>query len=221
MGRQRLNLKYLSIDLTHACNLSCDFCGKRINERRGAHMTKDQLAVVLKFVTGYKIMHISGGEPLVHPYFNAMMRMILERFNRVAIATNGIALSRVDKDIYDKLGFHISVYPGVNDDIVSATISHSNVIHRKAAEYYDPCFDPDLSDEDAKRVYTGCVFSMAKVIVDKVYACCHGETVEYFYDVGEMGVTVDENWRKKLQEIERWKACKHCFIAPRSYGYAK
>ncbi len=96
-----MNLKYLSIDLTHACNLSCDFCGKRINERRGAHMTKDQLAVVLKFVTGYKIMHISGGEPLVHPYFNAMMRMILDTITLYSIwmgrvgSTMTIKISRI------------------------------------------------------------------------------------------------------------------------------
>lgn len=206
-----MNLKYLSIDLTQACNLSCTFCGKRTNERDGKHMTTDQLAVVLKFVTGYKTMHVSGGDPLVHPRFNDMMRMILEKFNHVVVTTNGIALNRVYKDVYDKLNFLVSVYPGMNDDIVDATISHSNVTHRKAVEYFDPYFDPDLSDDAAKRTYAGCVLSMAKVIGDRIYACCHAETVEHFHG-GELGVRVGPDWRSRLQAIDKWKACKHCFI---------
>ena len=149
-----------------------------------------------------------------------MMRMILEKFNHVVVTTNGLALDRVYEDVYDKLNFLVSVYPGVNDHIVSSVSSHSNVTCRSIAEYFDPLYDPDLNDEDAKRVYAGCVLSMAKVIGSKVYACCHGELVEHFYDVGEMGVAVDENWMAELEKVERWKACKHCYVVPhRSYGY--
>ena len=206
-----MNLSYLSIDLTQACNLNCNFCGKRISERNGRHMTEDQLGVVLKLVTGYKTMHVSGGDPLVHPFFNSMMRTILEKFNHVVVTTNGLALNRVYKDVYDKLNFLISVYPGVNDDIVDSVSSHSNVTCRHTAEYFDPHYDPNLNDEDAKRVYAGCVLSMAKAIGGKIYACCHAETVEHFYG-GELGVTIGLDWKKRLQAIDRWKACKHCFI---------
>jgi len=203
-------LRYLSIDLTHACNLNCDFCGKRINERDGKHMTQEQLAVVLKFVTGYQSVRISGGEPLVHPHFNDMMRTLLEHFNQINIATNGIALGRVGKDVYDKVNFLVSVYPGVNDAALST--ADSNVYPVEIREFYDPHYDPNLSDEEAKRTYAGCVLSMTKVIGDKVYACCHAETVEHFYG-GTMGVKIEPDWRNELQKIERWRACKHCFVA--------
>ena len=98
-------LNYLSLDITHACNLNCSFCSKRISARNGKHMTADQLEDVLKFVTGYKTMHVSGGDPLVHPFFNSMMRTILEKFNHVVVTTNGLALNRVYEDVYNKLNF--------------------------------------------------------------------------------------------------------------------
>jgi len=211
-------LKFLSVDLTHACNLNCDFCGKRVSERDGKHMTKQQLGVLLKFAAPhYQTIRISGGEPLVHPHFNSMMRMLLEYFSQINIATNGIALNRVDKDIYDKLNFLVSVYPGVNDDALDA--SHSNVYPIKVHEYFDPRHDPDLDDGAAKRVYAGCVLSMAKVVGDRVYACCHAETSEHFYSIGKVGVKVGPDWIEELQEVDTWKACKHCFVAHRSYGY--
>ena len=215
-------LRYLSLDLTHACNLNCSFCGKRISERDSTHMTQEQLAVVLKFVAPlYQTIRISGGEPLVHPHFNAMMRMMLGHFGQINIATNGIALNRVSIDICDRLDFLVSVYPGVNDGAIGLATSHSNVYRIEVNEYYDPHYDPDLDDESARRVYEGCVLSMAKVIGDKIYACCHAETVEHFYDIGEVGVKIDKDWIEKLQQVDTWKACKHCFIAHRSYGYTK
>jgi len=181
-------------------------------------MTEEQLGLLLKFVAPpHQTIRICGGEPLIHPHFNPMMRMLLNHFNQINIATNGIALDTVDRDIYDRLNFLVSVYPGVNDHILNA--SHSNVYPVKVHEYYDPHYNPGLDDEAAKRVYAGCVLSMSKVIGDKVYACCHAETSEHFYDIGEMGVKIGPNWIEELQQIDRWEACKHCFIAHRSYGW--
>lgn len=221
-------LAYLTIDITYACNLNCAFCSKRISERHDyKHMTEEQLAVVLKFVAPhYKIVHITGGEPLVHPQFNSMMRVLLERFERVVVTSNGIALDTVDKDIYDRLNFLVSVYPGVNDDVVDLVEPHSNVVCRRESKtspgLCDPHYDPDIgSDEECKRVYAGCCYSYAKVVGSRVYPCCHGETMETFYGVKETGVTIDENWIENLQQVGGWRACRHCFLAyPQPYRRA-
>lgn len=212
-------LAYLTIDITYACNLRCPFCSKRIGQRNGKHMTDEQFAVVLKFVIPhYKIIHITGGEPLMHPRFNSMMRKLLELDKKVVVTTNGIALSNVDKNIYDKLNFLVSVYEGINDDVVNQVESYSNVICRRelisAPGLCDPYYDPDIdSDEECKHVYAGCRYSYAKVIGDKAYACCHAETSETFYGVEGLGVRISASWIGDLQQKDNWKACRHCFLA--------
>lgn len=216
-------LTYLSIDITYACNLRCGFCSKRVGERDSNHMaqemTEEQLVVVLKFVAQhYKIVHITGGEPLMHPHFNPMMRMLLKKFDKVIVTTNGTMLDRVDKDIYDKLNFLVSVYPGINDDVVNLVEPCSNIVCRResvtAPSLCDPRHDPSIDgDEECKRVYAGCCYPMAKVIGDKIYACCHSETSETFYGVAAMGVRISKNWIEELQQIENWRACRHCFLA--------
>ena len=211
--------QWLSIDLTHRCNLSCAFCGKRVPERRHTafSMTIPQIQAVCKHFH-QRVIRVSGGEPLVHPRFNEIAKMLLNHYEEVNVATNGLLLDRVDPDIFPRINFLVSIYPGVNDEAVQFAQGKDNVYAVRVKQLYDPLYNPYLSDDEAHAAYLSCPYIQIKVIRDQVYGCCHAETSERFYDTLTCHTYVGKNWLGGLSRLPIWKACKHCFMArPKPY----
>ena len=200
-------LRWQSIDLTHRCNLNCDWCGKRTHES-DYEMTMAQMDNMLRYIQlPITSIHVSGGEPLIHPQFNAMMYKLLTRFNFITIATNGTMINHVSPALIadPRVNLLISYYSGRKHE----NSEHSDVT---PARFYDPRHDPDLDDDAAKLVYEHCAYHQIKVIGDKVYDCCHAETVERVSG-GVYHAIVGPDWQVELESITRWPACKHCFIS--------
>lgn len=206
-------LRWQSIDLTHKCNLHCDWCGKRTHESN-YEMTGAQLDNMLRHINlDTRVLRISGGEPLMHPKFVEFAERLLVRFSLLNVATNGILLQQIPEDVrlHSRINYLVSDYTGK----MSWSGAYTLVTPKG---FYDPGYDPDLGDDDAKLVYNRCPYIQIKVIGDKAYDCCHAETIERIYG-GNYGAMVGPLWKQDLEAIERWQACKHCFIArPKPYG---
>ncbi|MEO5678658.1 MAG: radical SAM protein [Acidimicrobiales bacterium] len=75
-------------ELTSACNLKCDFC---LVEIKGRHLaTEAALAIVDQLVeAGVDKVLLSGGEPLLHPGAEAVIRRLIGSDVLVKLLTNG------------------------------------------------------------------------------------------------------------------------------------
>ncbi len=90
-------LNHLFIELTAAnCNLRCKHCYLEFDPYKKIKdfISIDKLKRTLIETKSepLKCIYLTGGEPMIHPHFNNILRMCLKRSN-VTIFTNGIAIN--------------------------------------------------------------------------------------------------------------------------------
>ena len=89
-----MRFKKIYIEITNACNLSCDFCIK--NERKIKYISEHEFKILLdklKNYTDYLYFHILG-EPLMHKDINNLIDYASNNFN-INITTNGYLIDRI------------------------------------------------------------------------------------------------------------------------------
>ncbi|RJP85254.1 MAG: methyltransferase domain-containing protein [Desulfobacteraceae bacterium] len=120
-GRSRVlsldRLKECWLHITDDCNMQCRHClfaGTAGNQKR---LSLEDIAqsVAEAFQLGVRTFYLTGGEPLIHPRFDDICRLILNTSDDVhlVVLTNGLLLSR-HKDLLsqiplDRLHFQISI----------------------------------------------------------------------------------------------------------------
>ena len=89
--------KKVYIEITNACNLSCDFC---IQNKRPIHyMTETEFKIILnklKGYTNYLYFHILG-EPCLHPKINEFINLASKDF-KINITTNGYLIDKIQNN---------------------------------------------------------------------------------------------------------------------------
>ena len=83
--------RYLYMDLTHRCNMSCKVCCNP--DRDTPDMTLEYFEDVCKTLPKKVIFRVIGGEPTVHPQFFDFIRIANEYKHIITICTNGKKLS--------------------------------------------------------------------------------------------------------------------------------
>ncbi len=90
VGRnERPSLRYLMIEITRKCNLSCRHC--YLGESSGIDMSVKTLEKVLdefEQMGGLRLI-VTGGEPLLHPEFEKISSLCAGRSFRTILVTNG------------------------------------------------------------------------------------------------------------------------------------
>ena len=114
------------IEVTDACNLSCPICyfGKKAPRYISAEEFKKRLQTLLTVEKGHlDVLQISGGECLLHPEFNEILKIALRAdIGRILINTNGLKLLE-DKNIFKLIKQHkdkVEIYlqfDGFDDDV--------------------------------------------------------------------------------------------------------
>ncbi len=106
-------LRELWFHLTNDCNLSCRHCMFASAPGQKAQLTAD---VVQKLATqaldeGCRIFALTGGEPLMHPDFRAIVQQLLRPgHTHVAVLTNGLLLRRyLEDDSWDFNRLHLQI----------------------------------------------------------------------------------------------------------------
>lgn len=86
--------KKIYVEITNACNLSCDFCIK--NQRELKFMSKKEFKIILEKLknhTKYLYFHVLG-EPLMHPKINEFINLASLSY-KVNITTNGYLIEKI------------------------------------------------------------------------------------------------------------------------------
>jgi radical SAM protein with 4Fe4S-binding SPASM domain len=93
--------EFLKAEITTSCNMSCMFCGAarshgKSGGRNGKHMNLETLQEVLDNVPMIRWIDLQGvGEPLMHPKFTEILRLMTLRGISVQFTTNGILLDNM------------------------------------------------------------------------------------------------------------------------------
>ncbi|MBF0501105.1 MAG: radical SAM protein [Candidatus Riflebacteria bacterium] len=88
------------VEITDYCDMTCPIC--LVQNRNSWHMSLDQLRGILDRLIeteeAIDVLNVSGGEPTMHPEFEAIIDEILSRREilRVSVSTNGRRLMRDD-----------------------------------------------------------------------------------------------------------------------------
>ena len=107
---------HVSIELTYNCNLFCKHCYNNSGSKNNFYRNKEEIFKVLDELksSGVAIIELTGGEPLLHPDFEVIVKRCAELFNIVAVITNGYfitdeMLNNLNK-YSKKLTFQIGLY---------------------------------------------------------------------------------------------------------------
>ncbi|NLO92369.1 MAG: radical SAM protein, partial [Elusimicrobia bacterium] len=82
------------LEPTKSCNIYCEGCYSA--NRPNSHKTLEQIKSDLDVFAKHRISHsvsIAGGEPLVHPQIEEVVRMVAERGYKPIVNTNGAAMT--------------------------------------------------------------------------------------------------------------------------------
>ena len=88
-------LKKVYVEVTNACNLSCDFCIK--NDRDLSFISDEDFSNTLdkiKDYTDYIYMHVMG-EPTMHPRINELINLAHDKGIFINITTNGYLIDKI------------------------------------------------------------------------------------------------------------------------------
>lgn len=97
------SLRYLELQLTSLCNLSCRHC--YLGNDTPRELSPGQVRSVLKEfeeMQGLRVL-LTGGEPLLHSRFDEINEMLPDLFLRKVLFTNGVLLK---KDVLKRLKVH-------------------------------------------------------------------------------------------------------------------
>lgn len=99
--------QYFYVNLTFNCNQRCIFCvsDETVSHRVGGcrtYMSVERFEQeIRKLSSDIDTIHISGGEPTLHPDLERILQIAAGRFRHVQLATNGICLA--DNKLLDHL----------------------------------------------------------------------------------------------------------------------
>lgn len=99
MSRPRFQQIYLEI--TNICNLNCPFCSH--NERDNKTLTLEEIENIIQKIKPFThsvYLHVKG-EPLVHPDFDNIIKLISNYNLNIKITTNGINLLKYQRVLLD------------------------------------------------------------------------------------------------------------------------
>lgn len=103
--------KDLIISVTRDCNLRCRFC---YSERAAAIIDVDTIEHLLRKYQPSRVT-LTGGEPLLHPHIERIVKIVSASAEKVSLCTNGTLLTPKMTRLLSKL--HVKLYISWNDDI--------------------------------------------------------------------------------------------------------
>jgi hypothetical protein len=212
----------VSLEITHFCNKNCHLCSHRISGSNYRFLTQEQYALIAGNLRDFLISEIEliGGEPLTHPYFNQLLVNLKKDFPaaRLVLVTNGKKLLELPGEAREQFArIYISWYEGFNDSVIQQVVKEKNIFINRPT-FIDPFVDPQLNVKAAIKAYKNCSMKVIRFIGDRVYGCCLAESIERSYNTGCVHIDMKQNFLHELKNVPTYRACIHCFYAPRILG---
>ncbi len=170
-------LKNLFIELCYkACNLKCKHCyiEKSFYKQEKDFISLDKVKKALLDTRGENLnsIYLTGGEPLLHPDFNSILRMCL-KFSNVTVLTNGFMINdkkaRFLKKIDDENNFE--------------------TIYRISLDHYDELKHDENRGRGTFRKAVNAILNLAKYEFNPIISICNihqesrGDLLNGFYDL--------------------------------------
>lgn len=91
-SREEYFPKNVSFELTTTCNILCTFCYGCYGPAKKEHFPVEKIPWFFEKLTSHGVIsiEITGGEPLAHPKFTDIYRLAFQKFDSVALISNGI-----------------------------------------------------------------------------------------------------------------------------------
>ena len=160
----------IEINAVHHCNLSCRGCShsapissKKINDPKTIKEDLTYLAKYLKCET----VRIVGGEPLLHPKLDELLKVIKQSniCENICLVTNGILLDKINNDALlniDKI--EISLYP-IQQEII-------NKINQEAIKLKNAGKKVTILEYSSFREAISRLKTDDKNIINRIYDTC-------------------------------------------------
>ena len=108
----------LDIKLTNKCNYACDYCFAEPDQITDISYKLFDKSLLLAKALNVKFLEFCGGEPLLHPYFNDLVKRAKNKNLRLILRTNGIYINKhiqtIVKD-FDWVGISLDGTEKIND----------------------------------------------------------------------------------------------------------
>lgn len=116
--------KMLNIYLTNACNLHCTHCFMKAGKKLENELDKDDWIRVLDEFTqaGGQAVTFTGGEPLMYPDFEAIIKAAYRNHLQITVLTNGILWTNELIDELSSLIAEVQVSIDGVDDVSNAKV---------------------------------------------------------------------------------------------------
>ncbi len=200
----------IAMDITTHCDRRCPDCCCGIGiSRKLQHHGEEYFMNAAWWFRDIPRLHITGGEPTLHPEFRELIPMLREFFNpeRMTLQTNGFRLEQFQKTI--KENFDTVFYTEYGDKpSTTQTLTQLGVPYSvyEAGGPSAPNFTPRTRRGSGKPCERG--FSDTVAYCDgKLYPCCVGPGVE-----GAVGIEPTENWKEEILKVPL--PCENCFFSP-------
>lgn len=132
------NLKSLFIDITDACNLNCRYCNKQcVSTNNAKFMELESLKTILDNLTPLSenmniVVNITGGEPLLHPNLEEILKSIKSYNCRIVLWTNGVLLDSKQaillKEYCDYIIISLDEFEEIKNDYIRGDGSFKGVL---------------------------------------------------------------------------------------------
>lgn len=157
--------RVLNIELCDSCNFFCGHCYKEAGGNKKNYLSLYTIDKLCKlFLNKIQVIHLTGGEPLLHPDINLILEKLINSGFKVNITTNGSKFYVLDKKNIEKVNnFQISLY-GYNRDTYKLTTN---------ADYFT-----EVDEFLSYLKYKNIKFDIG-LILNKIYLDNHEELIQY------------------------------------------
>jgi organic radical activating enzyme len=202
LGRNKVKVRSLEINMTAHCNLKCYGCGRGSPALPEEFLSIDGLTKDLSVLS--KVIHLhefklAGGEPLMHPDLLQVIKTIRHSgiTDNITLITNGVLLHNMGPELWDGIDeIWVSNYPGVRlrstqDEVFALGAKHNVRIEYNLMKTFTrrvlntPIADDKLVTEIFSRCYQrlGC----HSLYAGKLFQCATGPFVpKWLEQVGDV-----------------------------------
>ena len=164
----------VEFELTEQCNLSCRFCYNSQNPLI-SHRVFEIIDKLAK--SGVMEIILTGGEPMLHPQINAIVKKCCDTFSKTMVQTNGTLITKNTVNLFKECGIF-----GANISLHGPSYIHDRLTCVSGS--YDLAFSAlKLLLENSIRVSSNFVLTNENVSV-------LGDFIEFLYENGMREITL-------------------------------
>ena len=226
------SMNQLSVHLTDHCNLNCVSCSNFSPAADHTFLDPDEFARDMERAPVTEWLYLMGGEPLLHPEINKIMRIAraARPDARILIITNGTLLKGMPEEFFKtlrelRIGVVHSLYPLKNGRLDLRDLKPRMAYYTRwqVNDFMKMPLDPK-GGQDPVLSYAGCTCHFAQMRGGRIYPCPQSAYVsilnkrfgtDFIHEEGD-SLALDEIG--SIEDLYRWfdvpkPFCRYCAVA--------